>query len=107
VKECLTTDGIASISHVSVDKVRDAFAEMLKACNRQRIAAEVADAALAGHGKAIVYALHIHDEAKMRFRSYDRVKDAAFGEYSDKPVFSRGRYSKVQNNAVCVCVPFH
>ena len=57
-----------------------------------------------GHIPESVYIHHIHDEAIMRFRSYDRVQVEAFGEVQEKSIFSRGRYSKVQNNAVSVAV---
>ena len=47
-----------------------------------------------------VIVVHYHDEACMRFRSYDRVGVEVMGDAPGAAVFSRGRYSKVQNNAM-------
>ncbi len=69
----------------------------------RKVAAQVAAGGFDGRGGSpSFYALHVHDEASMRFRSYDKVEVEAFGVCDNKPVFSRGRYSKVQNNAISV-----
>jgi hypothetical protein len=104
LRDMLSADGIAAIGHSSVAKVRDAFAESLKCFVKQKVAAEVAVGVIENRGKAnhTFYALHVHDEALMRFRSYDKVDVEAFGGCANGPVFSRGRYSKVQNNAISV-----
>jgi hypothetical protein len=102
VQELLSCDCRAVISASSIDRVRDAFAEMLKMLVRQKVAAQVAVGVSDSKDTPPVYVLHIHDEASMRFRSYDRVEVESFGGRCGGPVFSRGRYSKVQNNAITI-----
>ena len=59
--------------------------------------AQVASAASVGGPPLPVFVCHVHDEASMRYRSYNFQEDAGV-------TFNRGRYSKVQNNAVTVYV---
>lgn len=102
LKKMLSTDCQAAISHVYAGKVRDSFAEILKDLTKERLSSAIGSAPLDGRGAVAcaVYVAHIHDEAIMRFRSYDRVAVEAFGSDGQGPVFSRGRYSKVQNTSL-------
>jgi hypothetical protein len=104
LRDMLSEDGIAAIGHSSVAKVRDAFAESLKGFVRRKVAAQVAAGVIESRGNVspTFFALHVHDEALMRFRSYDNVDVEAFGGCDNGCVFSRGRYSKVQNNAISI-----
>ena len=104
LKRVLSTDCQAPISHVYAGKVRDSFAEMLKNLTKERLSSALGVAPLGGGGASVVpvYVAHVHDEASMRFRSYDRVAVKAFGDDGLGRVFSRGRYSKVQNNSLHV-----
>ena len=94
-------DGRKVVSHTSVIKLRDAFAETLKALSLQQVSRLLS---AAPRTKPSVVLVHYHDEASMRFRSYDRVDIEHLGDGSDGNVFSRSRYSKVQNNAVFATV---
>jgi hypothetical protein len=104
LKEMLSSDCVSVISATTCGRVRDAFAEMLKTLVRQKVSAQVAAGDSDSRTKDIppVYVLHIHDEASMRFQSYDRVEVEAFGGPCGGPVFSTGRYSKIQNNAITI-----
>ena len=105
LRKTLTNDsGMANISHIYIGHVRDAFAEMIKACYKRKVEAVVAASALRADGVVDrpVVVTHLHDEASMRFRSYDNVFLHDFGDHPDEVVFSRGRYSKVQNNVLTV-----
>ena len=78
----------AILSHSYIIRARDAFVEMLKYVSANHVKAAV----VAEHPQPI-FVTHIHDEASMRFRSFD--KDANN---------DRGLYSKIQNNAVTVSI---
>ena len=94
-------DGTQVISHTYVYRLRDAFVECLKNLCRKTLVDLVAVSPLKTPSVVVV---HYHDEACMRFRSYDRVGVEHMGDAPNDKVFSRGRYSKVQNNAVFVKV---
>ena len=94
-------DGSAFISQSYAGHVKDAFVEVLKDLCRQQVHAQVAASPRtpSGHIRAPVVVTHVHDEASMRYKSYARV----FTEPDvGGSVFSRGRYSKIQNNAISV-----
>ena len=107
IRELLAGDGvdpIVPISHMSVDRIRDAFVETLKdmcASNIRRLVSLSAPGEISH--VTPVFAQHIHDEASMRFRSYDIISDDSFGP-ATTPVFNRGRFSKVQNNVLRLSV---
>ena len=110
LRDILITSGIPCISHVYVGRVRDAFAELLKRFARQQVEATVASASLSVTGaiRDTVFIGHIHDEASMRFRSFEKVCLEEFGpEENQQQVFSRGRYSKIQNNAITMSLGPH
>ena len=95
------TDGTHLVSHGTVGKLRDAFAETLKQMASRSVSSLVATAP----GQCpVVFVTQTHDEASMRFRSYDRVVVEAFGGEGQSKAFNRGRYSKVQNNVISVRV---
>ena len=96
VREVLRADG-GSVSHTYVGRIRGAFVELIKDCVLRSVQAQIASVASDIGQPAIVYVCHVHDEASMRYRSYN--SNAEFGT-----TFNRGRYSKVQNNAVTVYV---
>ena len=102
LKELLAEDGVNAISHTYIGRVRDAFAEILKDHAKDRLTQVMCSAAVGVDGdiKDTLYMVHIHDEASMRLRSFDRVAVDAFGSDGLGPVFSRGRYSQVQNNVL-------
>jgi hypothetical protein len=94
--------GDSTISHIYIGRVRDAFAELLKERVRKLLQARVSVAAMQKDVlRPTVYLTHIHDEASMRFRSFEQANVATA---IDGPVLNRGRYSKVQNNAVLIGV---
>lgn len=99
----LSLGGTPTISHVYAGKVRDAFAQLLKKFGQEQLIAAVSGAPLTQDGDVSpsIFINHVHDEASMRFRSYDRVDEEAAGL---GVVLNRGRYSKVQNNAVTIKV---
>jgi hypothetical protein len=97
-------DGSSSVSHTYVVQIRDAFVETLKNMCSDHVQSLVSLARVAPRrNSSVVFATHVHDEASMRFRSYDRVIEEAFGN-SCGTTFSRGRYSKVQNDFISVVV---
>ena len=101
VQELFASDGESRISCNMVSNIRDAFCEIIKKAISLKVSALIAATPLVGkqHRVSSVVVLHLHDEASMRFRSIDRVDVEAFG--TEKPsTFSRGRYSKVQNDVV-------
>lgn len=53
----------------------------------------------AGDGRS-QYWTYYRPKASMRLRSFDRAAAPAFGAGGRGPVFSRGRFSSVQNSAV-------
>ena len=81
----------APLSHSYIGRTRDAFVEMLK-----ERSAELLEAAVVASPGQPIFVTHIHDEASMRFRSFDVVDGAQTS--------NRAMYSKVQNNAVTVSV---
>jgi hypothetical protein len=94
LKEVLTADDEGDRTFLSkryVGNTRDAFVEMIKARS-----AELLEAAVSTGNRRPIFVTHIHDEASMRFRSFDVVD----GVQSS----NRAMYSKVQNNAVTVHV---
>lgn len=99
----LAADDGCPISHTYIGKVRDAFAETLKGMAKERLKKVVESlpgrTSESSAGETF-FLLQIHDEASMRFRSFDRVTVPAFGHDAQGAVFSRGRISCIQNNAV-------
>lgn len=104
LKRILSKDFAAPISHVYAGTVRDSFAEILKHLAQTAVERTLACAPVGPSGVSAcpLFIVHIHDEATMRFRSYDRVAVEAFGSDGTGVAFSRGRYSKVQNNAMSI-----
>jgi len=101
VQEFFASDCESRISYNMVSRIRDAFCEIIKKAIVSKASALIAATPPLDklYRVSSVVVLHLHDEASMRFRSIDRVNIEAFG--TEKPsTFSRGRYSKVQNNVV-------
>ena len=109
-------DDEAAISRSRIDMCRGAVAEVVKQLNAQQIQAAVASllsaAMESSREAASVVAVHVHDEAGMRLRSYVPAEDPTMNIGSAfKATLSRGRLSKIQNNVVTlsladVPVPF-
>ena len=91
--------GLRAVSASSITKIRDAFVETLKLCCKRQVQAMVEAGSVSAQGviEQPLFIHHLHDEALMRYRSYDRVE---LGGSSSS--LHRGRYSKVQNNAVTI-----
>ncbi|CAK0911082.1 unnamed protein product [Prorocentrum cordatum] len=93
---------VQNVSATSIAITRDAFAQVLKKINHDVIAAQSKDASRTlnrdGQETSCFVVVHVHDEAAMKVKSFDF--DGAFRpELQNRTV---GRYSKVQNQAVCV-----
>ena len=86
-----------AISHGSITKSRDAFAEILKRLNRQEVNNKVSLPSLQASpdSHTTVFVPHIHDEVLLRMRS--RFKDLP-------PTVCRARSSKILNHDVSVVV---
>ena len=103
LKGMLAEDDVSAISHTYIGKVRDAFAETLKGMAKEhlkKIVGCMPGRSAESSAEDTFFLLQIHDEASMRFRSFDRVAVPAFGHDGQGTVFSRGRLSSIQNNAV-------
>lgn len=104
LKRMLSNDFADGISHVYAGTVRDCFAELLKDLPTETVTDVVAVAPLAPSGDIAspIFIIHVHDEVFMRFRSFDKIAVEAFGSHDHGPMFTWGRYPKVQNNAVTI-----
>lgn len=74
LRDILVTCGILSISRVYAGRVRHAFAKLLKRFAFQQVEATFASASLSATCaiRDTVFIGHIHDEASMRFRSFEK-----------------------------------
>ena len=83
--------------------MRNAFAEVLKQLCKAQVLNMVKAGCVHFEGKLVqlVFVNHMHDEALMRYRSLDKAETQT-GVVAPAKTFSRGRYSKIQNNAISV-----
>ena len=65
-----------AIGETRITLVRDAFCEMVKACNRDHVRHAVCQASATG--RCCIYMRHTHDEASMRLKSYAFEDDPAY-----------------------------
>ena len=96
------TTEVQNVSATSISITRDAFAEALKKVNRDVIAVQSRDASRIlnrdGQETPCFVVVHVHDEAAMKVKSFE-FDGSLRPELQNKTV---GRYSKVQNQSVCV-----
>eukprot|EP00959_Pyramimonas_sp_CCMP1952_P159587 3338133-Pyramimonas_sp.AAC.1 len=105
--EELGTGAGSGVSHCYVARARDAFAELLKELNGK----ELERLAATNLGTTPYFIQLIHDEASMRLRSTPVVQDASFALPQSVAVgsalFTRSRYSKIQNNCITIGMGEH
>ena len=101
-----SADSKSPVSHTRVCHIRDAFAALLVELRRDEVTAALSVVPLGPAGEtAPVFVRHIHDEASMRLKSYNAVPvDVAEHFAGASAHVRRGRYAKVQNNAVHISV---
>lgn len=98
MEECQT------ISQTTVSHVRDSFVEILKQMNKLRAKRAFQDQAGSCEGQVVtVYAVHIHDGADMKMRSYENPNIVGALEVPATHFrLSRSRSCKIQNHSVHV-----
>ena len=82
----------SAISHTYVSRTRDAFCQIIKSMTRKQVSLLASSLSANQSGCSTpVFLTHIHDEARMRFRSFTELLPAHT---------ARARSSKIQNNVM-------